>query len=214
MKELTIEQLEAERKATRERVARFRANQKQKAVAAEHAAERAEIRSTYCFYEESAPRVDAVTYDEVLSINREFLRALRKPDCQAGETLRDIAKRAFHAWIEDRKLYDDADGSFYVPGFDRKKQRFSDTDGFLLKNGTFTWEPPTGCDEDAVIDVTALLPLPPAPPVLAPEPFREREPSTGPNPENEIPVRDFAVRPRWVQDAHVAPPDLQEFLNR
>lgn len=49
---------------------------------------------------EVRPGEDASTIPEALRASRLFLRAAGKPDAQPGESLLDVERRAFDAWIE------------------------------------------------------------------------------------------------------------------
>jgi hypothetical protein len=135
----------------------------------ETAAEERAIRDHLWFFGEVLPRIDARTHAEELAIHREFLRAMGESDVQPGETLRQIAKRTYQAWISMYGFYCDGvrvaehtDFPRYVPGFNRISQKFDEREGFGVKGpwADEIWTPPSDCTGDEPIDVEKLPELP------------------------------------------------------
>ena len=154
---------EERRKYDREMKQSSRAKQKQQVeetAAAQKAREERYVRlkSNPHFFGEVSPGNDAKTAAEEIAIHREFLRALEKPDVQHGETLRQLSKRTFEAWIVGPYSMD----KIYVPAFNRGKQRFDDYYGFELSGKPFEeiWQAPEGSQPDEPIDIATLPPLP------------------------------------------------------
>ena len=124
------------------------------------------------FFGEESPGVDAKTHDSELKIHREFLRAMDQPDVQPGETLRQLAKRTWEAWLNqttswtcsgDERKPNPPDA--FLTSFNRTKQKFDGLHGFdgtHWRNETFEniWRPPKDCTGDEPIDVSTLPPLP------------------------------------------------------
>jgi hypothetical protein len=65
-----------------------------------------------CTLGEISPGVDARTLEEALEVAREMARALNVPDVQEGESLLDLERRVFEAWINYDKFvgHNDASG--------------------------------------------------------------------------------------------------------
>jgi hypothetical protein len=128
------------------------------------AAEEPAIRDHLWFFGEVIPRIDARTHAEELAIHREFLRALGEQDVQPGETLRDVARRAWLAWTKG-SIHDDSDVVF-CPGFNRETQQWNPAgEGFVVKRKPFDemWVPPADCENgeaDQPIDINGLPKLP------------------------------------------------------
>jgi hypothetical protein len=124
------------------------------------------------FFGEQAPGVDAKTHDAELRTHREFLRALDEPDVRPGETLRQVAKRTWHAWLNqvtswtcsgDERKPNPPDT--FLAAFNRSTQKFDGLHGFDRTkwcNETFEniWRPPKDCTGDEAIDVSTLPQLP------------------------------------------------------
>jgi hypothetical protein len=116
------------------------------------------------FMGEEAPGIDAKTRGAELQIHREFLRALGKPDVQAGESLRAVAKRTYQAWLVG-PYADGQAGEYYVPAFNRTLQRFDPYFGFQVTGEPFEelWTPPKDCTGDEPIEIASLPELPKLP---------------------------------------------------
>jgi hypothetical protein len=212
--ELTDEQKRAVRAAARERKRKQRERDKQKRVRAleaqQVAVERAERRRrNLCFFGEITTGHNATTFEEELAVHREFLRALREPDIQDGESLRSVAQRAFRAWVAGP--FASRDGrTIYVPGFNRAAQKFDSEFGFVIDDVPFdeVWSPPKDCSGDEPIEVDALpeLPnLPKAPMKLEPV----SEPTTLPPPPAMAapPGQPNAISYTWIH------PSANRYLN-
>jgi hypothetical protein len=148
-----------DRSRDRTREYRERLREKQETAAEERA-----IRDHLWFFGEVTPRIDARTHAEELEIHREFLRALREPDVQSGETLRDVARRTWAAWTKGT-IHDGADEVF-CPGFNRDTQQWNPTgEGFVVKVKPFdeVWVSPADCENgeaDKPVDINGLPKLP------------------------------------------------------
>ena len=148
-----------DRSRDRTREYRERLREKQETAAEERA-----IRDHLWFFGEVTPRIDARTHAEELAIHREFLRALGEPDVQPGETLRDVARRAWAAWTSGT-IHDRPDEVF-CPGFNRVTQQWNPAgEGFVIKTKSFDelWVPPANCENgeaDQPIDINDLPKLP------------------------------------------------------
>ena len=152
---------EEQRKQNRERQQRHREREKQKrehTIEAQQTAhgQAARAKRNPHFFGESSPGSNAQTFAEELQIQREFLRALGKPDVTPGETLRMVAKRTYEAWLAGPYAW-----KSYVPAFNRAAQQFDPDFGFEI-SGDFdqTWEPPKDCTGDELIDAAGLPNLP------------------------------------------------------
>lgn len=110
------------------------------------------------FFGEEAPGCDAQSHETELQIHREFLRAMGKPDVQANETLRMVAKRTYEAWIVGPYSMDQT----YVSAFNRVLQQFDPDFGFELDRKPFEelWTPPKDCTGDEPIEIASLPELP------------------------------------------------------
>jgi hypothetical protein len=71
-----------------------------------------------CTLGEISPGMDANNSNDALMVAREFGRALSIPDVQEGESLYDLERRVFEAWVNyDRFVgHNDAGGNFQFAG--------------------------------------------------------------------------------------------------
>jgi hypothetical protein len=158
--------MKKDRSRDRTRVYRERKKEKQETAAEERA-----IRDHLWYFGEVSPRLDARTHAEELAIHREFLRALGEQDLQPGETLRQVAKRTYEAWLAFYGFYDGTvrvaehtEFPRYVPGFNRISQKFDEREGFGV--GPWSdemWVAPADCangEADQPIDINDLPKLP------------------------------------------------------
>jgi hypothetical protein len=130
--------------------------------------EQARIRSKYCFFSETSPRVPATTHAEELAVHREWLRAIHQElktefmDVQPGESLRDVARRTWEAWATLPGSVRGVKG--YLHGFRRAQQAFDHDNGFIVNDSDFEeWKPPADCTGDEPIDVATLPEITPDP---------------------------------------------------
>jgi hypothetical protein len=211
--ELNDEQKLALRAAARERKRKQRARDQQKrirAIEAQQASlERVERRARHLhFFGECAPGRNATTFEDELQIHREFLRGLGQPDVRPAETLREVARRTYQAWIIGP--FTSHDGrTIYVPGFNRAAQRFDGEYGFVMSDAPFDeiWSAPSGCSENAIINMETLPELPRVPKAPVKE---EVMPEPIPTPPTPTPVI-----PRPQPDAihfMYSPPDAHRYL--
>jgi hypothetical protein len=126
------------------------------------------------YFGESAFEHNAESLAEEVHIHRQFLRALRAfgqpdvQDVQPGETLRELARRTWNAYLE----FDRSSG--WVPLFSAKLQTFGTGIGMgnnwpgysipeALKDGWYdaNWIPPKDCTGDEQINLGDLPELPP-----------------------------------------------------
>lgn len=163
----TTEQELTIRTGNRKRQRLHRKRQKEKRARALEAqrldSERAErISRGPHFFGESSPGRNADTFASELQIHREFLRALGKEDVQEGETLRAVAKRTFAAWLTGPFTCRSCGPPFYVPAFNRIRQKFDPDFGFGIGDVLFeeVWTPPKDCTGDELIDAGTLPKLP------------------------------------------------------
>jgi len=164
--ELNEEQKRAIRAAARQRKRKQRERDQQKRVRAlevqRASLERAERRrrNLHC-YGESTPGRNATTFEDEVQIHRQFLRTLNQPDLQPDETLRELARRTYQAWVTGP--FASRDGrTIYVPGFNRAAQEFDSEFGFSIEDIPFdeAWSPPKHYTGDEPIDVDSLPKLP------------------------------------------------------
>src|SRR6266566_1891051 len=97
----------------------------------ETAADDIAIRDRMCYFGEVTPRINARTHAEELAIHREFLRCFGAEDVQAGESLRDVARRLWSLWTKGTS-HDDPH-AVYCPGFNRNTQQWEFCEGFVVK---------------------------------------------------------------------------------
>jgi hypothetical protein len=161
----------------RERKQKQREREKQKSEKYLAELEEQEERALYTtrnllFFGEQSPGVDAKTHDAELRTHREFLAGLGQQDVQPGETLRQVAKRTWEAWLNqttswtcsgDERKPNPPDA--FLAAFNRTAQKFDGLHGFdgtHWRNEIFEniWRPPKDCTGDEAIDISKLPPLP------------------------------------------------------
>jgi len=105
--------------------------------------------------------IDYPNFEDEVQIHRQFLRTLNQPDVQPDETLRELARRTYQAWVTGP--FASRDGrTIYVPGFNRAAQEFDSEFGFSIEDIPFdeAWSPPKHYTGDEPIDVDSLPKLP------------------------------------------------------
>jgi hypothetical protein len=214
MMELNEEQKLALRQAARERKRTQRERDKRKRIrtieAQQAASERVERRRRNLhFYAEVSPGRNAKTLADELQSHREWLRALGEGDVRENETLRDIARRTYNAWLNAAcRSYGPP---FYVPAFNRTRQEFDDDFGYEIGDVSFeeSWTPPKDCTGDEPIDITTL---PKLPKVFQPHKTKAEKPKPEPKPLPPPPTPVVPPQPNVVNFSWV-PPHAYRFLN-
>jgi hypothetical protein len=166
LKEMTLEQRKQYNRTKKEESRERERQRRKRAIEAQEAAlTRAEwAKRSLHFMGEEAPGRDAESHEAELQIHREFLRAMGKPDVQADESLRAVAKRTYEAWLVG-PYADGQAGEYYVPAFNRTLQRFDPDLGFQVSGKPFEelWTPPKDCTGDEPIEIASLPELPKLP---------------------------------------------------
>jgi hypothetical protein len=164
-----------------------------------------------CMLGEISPGVDASTLEEALEVAREMARALSCPDVQENESLHDLERRVFNAWVNYegfRGGYNSSDGGA-APYVNRETAELSPglgKDYWVEHCGGFDecWQALPGAKKE--LD---LATLPKLKKIRKPEEPKSEHKAA---PARALPTPTPQQQPDAIHFMYV-PPDAQRYLN-
>src|SRR5579871_352523 len=169
-----------------------------------------------CMLGEISPGVDARTLDEALEVAREMARALNVSDVQESESLYDLERRIFEAWISYDKFvgHNDTGGRFPFAGGGGAPYLNRETGELFPGHGKNYWKDCGGFEEcwktlPGAKEKVDLASLPNLKKLKAPE---ESKLAPKPTPSLVPPAPIPQPQPNAINFAWI-PPNAQRYLH-